>query len=41
MSSVNTGKGPHAVEFDANNSLIWSWKDFSAAKTITNLLVIE
>jgi hypothetical protein len=41
LGDGNTGKGPHAVEFDANNSLIWSWKDFSAAQTITNLLVIE
>lgn len=35
------GTGPHAVEFDANNSLVWSWKDFTAAQTVTNLLVIE
>lgn len=41
LGDGNVGTGPHAVEFDANNSLVWSWKDFSAAQTITNLLVIE
>ena len=35
------GMGPHAVEFDANNKLVWSWKDFAAAMTVTNLLVLE
>lgn len=41
LGDGNNGKGPHAVEFDANNNLIWSWKDFSAAQTVTNVLVIE
>ncbi len=41
LGDGNIGTGPHAVEFDANNKLVWSWKDFSAAQTITNLLVIE
>jgi hypothetical protein len=39
--SGNVGTGPHAVEFDASNNLVWSWKNFSAAQTVTNLLVIE
>jgi hypothetical protein len=29
------------VEFDASNNLVWSWKNFSAAQTVTNLLVVE
>jgi len=33
--------GPHAVEFDANNHMVWSWKNYTAAMTITNVLVIE
>jgi hypothetical protein len=41
LGDGNIGTGPHAVEFDANNSLVWSWKNFSAAQTVTNLLVIE
>lgn len=41
LGDGNTGTGPHAVEFDAKNNLVWSWKDFSAAQTITNVLVIE
>ena len=41
LGDGNTGTGPHAVEFDANNNLVWSWKDFSAAQTVTNVLVIE
>jgi hypothetical protein len=41
LGDGNIGTGPHAVEFDANNNLIWSWKDFSAAQTVTNVLVIE
>ncbi|WP_245798333.1 carbohydrate-binding protein [Cnuella takakiae] len=41
LGDGNNRKGPHAVEFDANNNLIWSWKDFMAAETVTNVLVIE
>lgn len=41
LGDGNIGTGPHAVEFDTNNNLIWSWKDFSAAQTVTNVLVIE
>jgi hypothetical protein len=41
LGDGNIGTGPHAVEFDANNNLVWSWKDFSAAQTVTNVLVIE
>ncbi len=35
------GNGPHLVEFDASNHMVWSWKDYTAARTITNVLVIE
>jgi hypothetical protein len=41
LGDGNIGTGPHAVEFDANNHLVWSWKDFSGAQTVTNVLVIE
>jgi hypothetical protein len=41
LGDGNIGKGPHAVEFDTNNNLIWSWKNFTAAQTVTNVLVIE
>lgn len=41
LGDGNIGTGPHAVEFDGSNNLIWSWKDFTAAQTITNVLVIE
>jgi hypothetical protein len=41
LGDGNVGTGPHAVEFDASNNLVWSWKNFSAAQTVTNLLVIE
>jgi hypothetical protein len=32
------GKGPHAVEFDTNNNLVWKWDDHVAASTVTNVL---
>jgi hypothetical protein len=41
LGDGNIGTGPHAVEFDADNNLVWSWKNFSAARTVTNLLVVE
>ena len=41
LGDGNIGTGPHAVEFDAKNKLVWSWEDHSAAETITNLLVVE
>jgi|GEM_PF-1487297 len=41
LGDGNIGTGPHAVEFDANNNLVWSWEDHSAARTVTNLLVVE
>ena len=40
LGDGNVGTGPHAVEFDADNNLVWSWKNFSAAQTVTNLLVV-
>ncbi|MBF9252569.1 carbohydrate-binding protein [Pontibacter sp. 172403-2] len=41
LGDGNIGTGPHAVEFDANNNLIWSWKNSTAAQTVTNVLVVE
>lgn len=35
------GKGPHVVEFDGGNNLIWKWTDPVAASTITNVLTVE
>jgi hypothetical protein len=34
------GKGPHAVRFDRENRLIWSWEDHLLVRTATNLLII-
>ncbi|QNF33731.1 carbohydrate-binding protein [Adhaeribacter swui] len=41
LGDGNEGTGPHAVEFDAKNNLVWSWEDHVAAQTITNVLVVE
>jgi uncharacterized secreted protein with C-terminal beta-propeller domain len=41
LGDGNIGTGPHVVEFDTNNNLVWSWKNFSAAQTVTNILVVE
>ncbi len=41
LGDGNIGTGPHAVEFDAYNNLVWSWEDHAAARTVTNLLVVE
>lgn len=35
------GQGPHAVEFDARNNLVWSWEDHAAAATVTNVMTVE
>jgi hypothetical protein len=35
------GQGPHAVEFNARNELVWSWTDHQAASTVTNVLSVE
>jgi hypothetical protein len=35
------GKGPHIVEVDADNKLVWSWEDHVAAKQITHLLMLD
>lgn len=35
------GQGPHAVEFDARNNIVWSWADHQAATTVTNVLMAE
>jgi hypothetical protein len=41
LGDGKTGMGPHAVELDSANNLVWSWQDFVAASTVTNLLVLE
>jgi hypothetical protein len=41
LGDGNIGTGPHAVEFNHKNKLVWSWEDHTAARTITNLLVVE
>lgn len=33
--------GPHAIEFDAANRVVWSWEDSTRVQTLHNVLVIE
>lgn len=33
--------GPHAVEFDRANKLVWSWEDAKRVQTLHNVLVLE
>ena len=35
------GTGPHLVEFNAGNELVWQWEDHVAARQVTNVLVLE
>ena len=35
------GKGPHVIEVDADNKVVWSWEDHAAAKQVTNLLMLD
>jgi hypothetical protein len=35
------GQGPHAVEFDGQNKLVWKWDDHAAASTVTNVMTVE
>ncbi|MCM8535890.1 MAG: hypothetical protein NE334_08140 [Lentisphaeraceae bacterium] len=35
------GKGPHLVEFNQKNELVWSWTDHKAAIQITNFLILK
>jgi hypothetical protein len=35
------GQGPHVVEFTRANELVWQWEDHQAAKTVTNVLVLD
>lgn len=35
------GKGPHAIEFDESNNLVWKWEDHTAATDVTNVLSFE
>ena len=34
------GNGPHLVEYDSSNKVVWTWSD-PAAKQITNVLVVQ
>ena len=35
------GTGPHLVEFDSANHLVWSWADHQAARQVTNVLLLN
>lgn len=35
------GDGPHIVEIDRDNNVVWTWEDHVMAKTITNLIMID
>lgn len=35
------GTGPHVVEFDAGNNLVWQWEDHQLAGQITNVLILD
>lgn len=35
------GTGPHVVEFDRQNRVVWKWEDPQRATTITNVLVCD
>lgn len=33
--------GPHAIEFDAENKVVWKWEDAKRVQTLHNVLVLE
>ena len=35
------GTGPHLVEFDRSNRLVWKWEDHKRAGAVTNLLMLD
>lgn len=35
------GDGPHLVELDAENQVVWTWDELSKAKYVTNVLVLQ
>ncbi|MFT5295026.1 MAG: hypothetical protein ACI9YH_001036 [Colwellia sp.] len=35
------GTGPHLVQFDRNNKLIWQWEDHTLAAEITNFILLK
>lgn len=35
------GTGPHLVEFDRENHLVWQWEDHQLAAQVTNVLVLD
>ena len=35
------GTGPHLVEFDVRNRLVWQWEDHAVAKQITNVMILD
>jgi hypothetical protein len=35
------GTGPHVVEFNDKNELVWQWEDHNLAKQVTNVLMLD
>lgn len=35
------GTGPHLVEFNSDNEVVWRWEDHTAARQVTNVLILE
>jgi hypothetical protein len=35
------GTGPHVVEFNAGNVLVWQWEDHKLARQVTNVLMLD
>lgn len=33
--------GPHAIEFDADNKVVWTWEDAGRVQTLHNILILE
>ena len=33
--------GPHLIEFDNNNKVVWTWENHDTVKQVTNLLIIQ
>ncbi len=35
------GRGPHLVEVDSNNRVVWTWTDHDAAKQVTGFVMLD
>jgi len=35
------GQGPHLIQFDRNNQIVWQWEDHQLAKQITNFILLK